>query len=288
MHYFTVLRSRRWGSQSWRGPAFQRVQPAESRPPSRAPDPSYEATGDPKYRAGGLRAAARLKELFNPLTNLVSSWRTQRRRHHDESPDLWWAARETKDAWTELARKHALNSAEWLVRSDNRQKFTSSERVMDYPNHAAPCELVFTHTHQALAANTAWSRGPSTASPKLTARPETPRHRREVRRLRHRSSARARRAVVRLRRRGRLLPQPRFLSGGDPRRRLAPPRTTDRRPGAPEGAVPLSGRRPAPRLQHPSHDVRLIYGEYNLLETLLSRQHAKIMSTTNHNVLGVS
>jgi unsaturated chondroitin disaccharide hydrolase len=84
----------------------------------------------------------------------------------------WWASKETKDpAWMELGRKHALKSAQWLVRpdgsaiqsvhynpGDNRQKFTSSEKVMDFPNHAAPGELVFTHTHQGFSADSAWSR----------------------------------------------------------------------------------------------------------------------------------
>ena len=71
-----------------------------------------------------------------------------------------------------MGHKHALRSAEWLVRpdgsvaqsvhynpGDNRQIFTSSNKTVDFPNHAAPGQMVFTHTHQGLQADSAWSRG---------------------------------------------------------------------------------------------------------------------------------
>ncbi len=140
----------------------------------------YQLTHDAKLRQSGLRAAQRLSDLYNPATQLIPAWGP----NGDDTiidtmmnlQTLFWASDETGDPkWREIGLKHAVRTAEWFVRpdgstvqsvhynpGDNRQEFHlhgGGDETLVLPNHAAPGQRVFSHTHQGLAWNTTWSRG---------------------------------------------------------------------------------------------------------------------------------
>ncbi len=140
--------------------------------------PGYELTGNPSYRESGLRAAARLAQLYNPRTHLIAAWDVD---GDDTIVDtmmnlqiLWWAFKQTGDEkWKQIALDHALHTAELLIRPDGSVIQSVHYNPGDKPItlHATdlngepfreeipPGAVGFTHTHQGFAADTTWSRG---------------------------------------------------------------------------------------------------------------------------------
>lgn len=142
----------------------------------------YDLTKKDELRAGALRGAQRLQELFNPKTQLIAAWGMN---GDDTIIDtmmnlqlLWWASDTTGDAkWREMGEQHAARTAEWLERpngsvfqsvhynpGNDRQEFqlhggAPKDADLKLENSAQPGEWVFKHTHQGFAADTTWSRG---------------------------------------------------------------------------------------------------------------------------------
>ena len=142
----------------------------------------FDLTHDGALRASALRGAERLRQLFNPKTQLIASWGVN---GDDTIIDtmmnlelLWWASDRTGDeTWRDIGRKHALRTAQWFVRLDgsvfqsvhyNPGDGTQTFRLhggappdveLTLENNAAPGERIFTHTHQGFGADTTWSRG---------------------------------------------------------------------------------------------------------------------------------
>jgi unsaturated chondroitin disaccharide hydrolase len=144
--------------------------------------PGFELTHDQKLHDSAIRGADHLLGMYNPVTQLIPAWN---QNGDDTIVDtmmnlqlLWWASRDTGNAkYRQAALKHALRSADWLVRSDgsviqsvhynpgdNRQEFhlhggNANNEPLVFPNNARPGERVFYHTHQGFSWETSWSRG---------------------------------------------------------------------------------------------------------------------------------
>ncbi len=142
----------------------------------------YDLTHESALEASAMRGAARLEQLFNPKTQLIASWNAG---GDDTIIDtmmnlqlLWWASdRSGDEKWRDIAKKHALRTAEWFVRPDgsvfqsvhynpgnNEQDVqlhggAASDAQLKLENSVAPGEWAFKHTHQGYGPDTTWSRG---------------------------------------------------------------------------------------------------------------------------------
>ena len=173
-YYSSVLGYQQTSSPLKESAGAQAPPPAEKK--------AYQQISSSDLRDSGLKAAQRLSQLYNPQTQLIAAWNVN---GDDSIVDtmmnlqiLWWASEQTGDPqWRTLGLKHALRTADWFIRpdgsviqsvhynpGDGREHLelrggTTRNILFDLPNHTAPGDVLFKHTHQGFAAGTTWSRG---------------------------------------------------------------------------------------------------------------------------------
>jgi unsaturated chondroitin disaccharide hydrolase len=123
---------------------------------------AYRITGNEEAKGVALLAADLLAERYFPEAEIIQAWGDlgdpeQRGRMIIDClmnlPLLYWASEETGDGrYASMARRHALQSAQYLVREDNTTYHTY---YMD-PRTGEPR---YGNTHQGYADDSCWARG---------------------------------------------------------------------------------------------------------------------------------
>lgn len=120
---------------------------------------AYEVTGIELFQASALLAVENLKSRFNEASQLITAF-SRSNDEHDTIIDtmmnlqlLLWAFEQTgNETYLDVVRKHALKTAEWLVREDG----STFQSV-----HFDPItgRLIKYDTHQGYNVSSTWSRG---------------------------------------------------------------------------------------------------------------------------------
>lgn len=123
---------------------------------------AYRINGNPEARKMALEAADLLAERYFPEAGIIQAWGDlkdpeQRGRMIIDCllnlPLLYWAAAETGDSrLAQMARRHARQSVQYLVRPDHTSYHTY---YMD-PETGRP---LYGNTHQGYADDSCWARG---------------------------------------------------------------------------------------------------------------------------------
>lgn len=126
----------------------------------------YAITGARGYRAVVLRAARSLATRYNPTVGAIRSWGARTDRHHfkviiDNLMNLrllfWAGAHGGPQAWKRMATRHALTTAQHLVRADG-----STVHLVDFD--PATGGVLGSSNPQGYRVGSTWSRGQAWAA----------------------------------------------------------------------------------------------------------------------------